>query len=73
MRKPVPYEPCPMERHDCAALGEDGLCLALTDIDYGPESPCPFYKSADRNAEEIARSCYRLARLRRYDLVRKCI
>lgn len=73
MRKPVPFELCPMESRDCAALGEDGLCLALTDINYRPERPCPFYKSAERNAEEIARSCYRLACLKRYDLVHKCI
>ena len=73
MRKSVPLEPCPMERRDCAAISEDGFCLALSDIDYGPGKSCPFYKSAEQNAEEIARSCFRLARLRRYDLVRKCI
>ena len=73
MRNVVPYEPCPMTCRDCAALGENGLCLALTKIDYRPNKPCPFYKSAARNAEEIAQTCYRLARLGRYDLILKCI
>ena len=73
MRKEIPHEPCPMESRDCAALMEDGLCRALVNIDYGPEKPCPFYKSDEQNAQEIAKSCYRLASLKRYDLVRKCI
>ena len=59
------FIPCPDKRWNCAAYA-DGLCIALTDANFGGRA-CLFYKNREQaNAEWIA-SVRRLIDLGEYD------
>ena len=68
---PRDFELCPMAQMDCAAMNSRGRCVALKDIDYGPDKPCPFYKTADQKAAENAKTRDRLVSIGRADLLAK--
>ena len=64
-----PFLPCILEQKDCAAC-HNGICIALEDTDFKGYG-CPFYKSAEQQAEESADIIRHLMDIGRFDLVEK--